>query len=269
MVLTFLVGHSLACSPFMGYGYVGVHEYVDKNPKPAKPVVVVVTTTQKPIWRRFPTKIWGSRGQYSKPSSWRHEPSRTYEQPKPFRTHGQRQSFYERNGFHPEEIRGFNPEEPNGFNPEEATSKMFNIVDKDGDGEISFQDFLDTNIVLFNKDRTNDKLRIIFDKCDNDKSGNIDKAELSQLLNSISSFGTQRPKSASTSFSRISTIPSRNYGLKPKPKWVGDEYYRRLSDTLTTDTYGPRKQPYWEGQLARTYVAPIKPIYVDGEQVYP
>ena len=53
---------------------------------------------------------------------------------------------------------------------------MFNIVDKDGDGEISFQDFLDTNIVLFNKDRTNDKLRIIFDKCDNDKSGNIDKA---------------------------------------------------------------------------------------------
>ena len=146
---------------------------------------------------------------------------------------------------------------------------MFNIVDKDGDGQISFQDFLDTNIVLFKKDRTNDKLRIIFDKCDNDKSGNIDKAELSQLLNSLNSFGTQGPQSASTSFSRISTIPSRNYGLKPKPKWVGDEYYRRLSDTLTTDTYGPRKQPYWEGQLARTYVAPIKPIYVDGEQVYP
>ena len=36
--------------------------------------------------------------------------------------------------------------------------KMFNIVDKDGDGRISFQEFLDT-IVLFSKGRTDDKLR--------------------------------------------------------------------------------------------------------------
>ncbi len=50
--------------------------------------------------------------------------------------------------------------------------KMFNIVDKDGDDRISFQEFLDT-IVLFSKGRTDDKLRIIFDMCDNDKNGYV------------------------------------------------------------------------------------------------
>lgn len=63
-------------------------------------------------------------------------------------------------------------------------TKMFNIVDKDGDGRISFQEFLDT-IVLFTKGRTEDKLRIIFDMCDDDKNGSIDKIELSELLKSL------------------------------------------------------------------------------------
>ena len=63
-------------------------------------------------------------------------------------------------------------------------NKMFNIVDKDGDGRISFQEFLDT-IVLFSKGRPDDKLRIIFDMCDNDKNGSIDKKELSELLESL------------------------------------------------------------------------------------
>ena len=72
-----------------------------------------------------------------------------------------------------------------GMNEKEMfVSKMFNIVDKDGDGRISFQEFLDT-IVLFSKGRTDDKLRIIFDMCDNDKNGSIDKKELSELLESL------------------------------------------------------------------------------------
>ena len=61
---------------------------------------------------------------------------------------------------------------------------MFNIVDKDGDGRISFQEFLDT-VVLFSKGRTEDKLRIIFDMCDNDRNGVIDKIELSEMLRSL------------------------------------------------------------------------------------
>lgn len=63
-------------------------------------------------------------------------------------------------------------------------TKMFNIVDKDGDGRISFQEFLDT-VVLFSRGRTDDKLRIIFDMCDNDRNGVIDKVEFSEMLRSL------------------------------------------------------------------------------------
>lgn len=62
--------------------------------------------------------------------------------------------------------------------------KMFNIVDKDSDGRISFQEFLDT-VVLFSRGKTEDKLRIIFDMCDNDRNGVIDKGELSEMLRSL------------------------------------------------------------------------------------
>ncbi|KAK9881555.1 hypothetical protein WA026_016432 [Henosepilachna vigintioctopunctata] len=62
--------------------------------------------------------------------------------------------------------------------------KMFNIVDKDGDGRISFQEFLDT-VVLFSRGTTEDKLRIIFDMCDTDENGVIDKEELSEMLRSL------------------------------------------------------------------------------------
>ncbi|XP_017784906.1 PREDICTED: dual oxidase isoform X2 [Nicrophorus vespilloides] len=62
--------------------------------------------------------------------------------------------------------------------------KMFNIVDKDGDGRISFQEFLDT-VVLFSRGKTEDKLRIIFDMCDNDRNGVIDKGELFEMLRSL------------------------------------------------------------------------------------
>ena len=44
--------------------------------------------------------------------------------------------------------------------------KMFAIVDKDMDNQISFQEFLDM-IVLFSKGRTDDKLQIVFNMCDN------------------------------------------------------------------------------------------------------
>lgn len=46
------------------------------------------------------------------------------------------------------------------------------------------QEFLDT-VVLFSRGATEDKLRIIFDMCDNDRNGVIDKEELSEMLRSL------------------------------------------------------------------------------------
>ncbi len=48
----------------------------------------------------------------------------------------------------------------------------------------NFQEFLDT-VVLFSRGKTEDKLRIIFDMCDNDRNGVIDKGELSEMLRSL------------------------------------------------------------------------------------
>ena len=61
---------------------------------------------------------------------------------------------------------------------------MFNIVDKDGDGQISFQEFLDS-VVRFSRGENEDKLRVIFDMCDDDKDGIIDKEQLSDMLRSL------------------------------------------------------------------------------------
>lgn len=40
-------------------------------------------------------------------------------------------------------------------------------------------------VVLFSRGATEDKLRIIFDMCDNDRNGVIDKGELSEMLRSL------------------------------------------------------------------------------------
>lgn len=62
--------------------------------------------------------------------------------------------------------------------------QMFSCVDKDHDGRISFQEFLDT-VVLFSRGKSENKLRIIFDMCDHDGNGVIDKLELTKMLRSL------------------------------------------------------------------------------------
>lgn len=72
-----------------------------------------------------------------------------------------------------------------GMKPDSLFVKqMFNCVDKDKDGRISFQEFLDT-VVLFSRGKTEDKLRIIFDMCDHDGNGVIDKLELTKMMRSL------------------------------------------------------------------------------------
>ena len=62
--------------------------------------------------------------------------------------------------------------------------KMFNIVDKEKSGKITFQNFLDT-VVLFTKGTSEDKMRIIFDMCDKDEKSVVDKKELKEILTSL------------------------------------------------------------------------------------
>lgn len=49
---------------------------------------------------------------------------------------------------------------------------------------LKLQEFLDT-VLLFSRGKTEDKLRIIFDMCDKDSNGVIDKEELSEMLRSL------------------------------------------------------------------------------------
>lgn len=49
---------------------------------------------------------------------------------------------------------------------------------------VIFQEFLDT-VLLFSRGKTEDKLRIIFDMCDKDSNGVVDKEEFSEMLRSL------------------------------------------------------------------------------------
>ena len=62
--------------------------------------------------------------------------------------------------------------------------QMFNCVDKDKDGMISFQEFLDT-VLKFSRGDSEDKLKVIFDMCDNEGDGIIDKDDLTRMLRSL------------------------------------------------------------------------------------
>jgi len=100
---------------------------------------------------------------------------------------------------------------------------MFNIVDKDGDGRISFQEFLDT-VVLFSKGRTEDKLRIIFDMCDNDRNGVIDKGELSEMLRSLVEIARTNNSLSDVQVTELIDGMFQSAGLEQKDALTYDDF---------------------------------------------
>ena len=62
--------------------------------------------------------------------------------------------------------------------------QMFQLIDQDGNGFVSFREFLDM-IVIFAKGSPEDKIKLMFDMYDVDKSGRLDKEEFKKMLKAM------------------------------------------------------------------------------------
>ena len=62
--------------------------------------------------------------------------------------------------------------------------QMFQLIDQDGNGFVSFREFLDM-IVIFAKGSPEDKIKLMFDMYDVDKSGHLDRLEFKKMLKAM------------------------------------------------------------------------------------
>ena len=62
--------------------------------------------------------------------------------------------------------------------------QMYQLIDKDGNGFISFREFLDM-IVIFAKGNPEDKIKLMFDMYDIDRSGELHKDEFKKMLKAM------------------------------------------------------------------------------------
>ena len=62
--------------------------------------------------------------------------------------------------------------------------QMFQLIDQDGNGFVSFREFLDM-IVIFAKGSPDDKIKLMFDMYDIDHSGHLDREEFKKMLKAM------------------------------------------------------------------------------------
>ena len=62
--------------------------------------------------------------------------------------------------------------------------QMFQLIDQDGNGFVSFREFLDM-IVIFAKGSPEDKIKLMFNMYDVDKSGHLDRVEFKKMLKAM------------------------------------------------------------------------------------
>lgn len=106
--------------------------------------------------------------------------------------------------------------------------QMFSVVDKDKDGRISFQEFLDT-VVLFTRGKAEDKLRIIFDMCDYDGTGVIEKTELQKMLTSLVDIAKTSSMSQDQVFNLIEELFAEA-NLQDKKELTYDDFKMMMKD---------------------------------------
>lgn len=100
--------------------------------------------------------------------------------------------------------------------------QMFNCVDKDGNGRISFQEFLDT-VVSFSRGEPDDRLRIIFDMCDHEARGVIEKSDLVGILRSLIDMAKTKSLSESQVMQMIDGM-FQSAGLADKQHLTYDQF---------------------------------------------
>lgn len=106
--------------------------------------------------------------------------------------------------------------------------QMFNVIDKDGNGRISFQEFLDT-VVMFSRGKPDDKLRIVFDMCDHNGKGVIEKQDLVRMLRSLVDIAKAKSLSEEGVMEMIHEM-FRAVGLENKPLLTYDDFKLIISN---------------------------------------
>ena len=80
--------------------------------------------------------------------------------------------------------------------------QMFQLIDEDGNGFISFREFLNM-IVIFAKGNPEDKIKLMFDMYDIDRSGELDKNEFKKMLKAMICLLYTSPSPRDATLSRM------------------------------------------------------------------
>ncbi|CAN7939038.1 unnamed protein product, partial [Ixodes hexagonus] len=152
--------------------------------------------------------------------------------------------------------------------------QMFGLVDYDGNGYISFREFLDM-IVIFAKGTAEDKTKLMFDMYDIDHSGKLSRDEFANMIKSLLELANQ-----SLSQEKLNELIASMFqeaGLQTKMTITLEDFQMLLSshkeqlgytqlnfDEALAQTPAPETAPLRSAQL-RSYVRPKSSYLVEAK----
>lgn len=105
--------------------------------------------------------------------------------------------------------------------------QMFALVDTDGNGYISFREFLNM-IIIFAKGSPDDKAKLMFDIYDIDHSGKLTRAEFSSMIKSMLELANQ--SLSPDQIDQLTTSIFKAAGLQNKQELTFQDFLHLLSD---------------------------------------